>query len=110
MAQEREDHKANFKMFHTQEGVTIGLHKVIINSVPKELIVELEDEATFFDKVAPRNLIATGMSSAIPDTTLKSMELTKLRASLIFDTEEKHSLQFKKRVKHIQGDLERARN
>ena len=82
--------------------VTIGLHKVIINSAPKELIVELEDEDTFYNKVTPWDLIAAVMASATPDTVLKSMEIIKLRdVPLIFDTEEKISLQFKKRAKHI---------
>ena len=89
-------------MFHTQEGVIIGLRKVIINSVPKELIIELKDEDIFFDKVTPRDLIATVMANATSNTTLKSMELIKLRdAPLIFDTEEYISLQFKKRAKQI---------
>ena len=102
MAQEREDHGVALEIFHTQEGVTIGLRKVIIDSVPKELIVELEDEDTFFDEVEPRDLIAAVMGSATPDTTLESMELIKLRdAPLVFDTEEKLSLQLKKRAKHI---------
>ena len=106
MAQEREDHEANLKIFHTQEGVTIGLCKVTIDSVPKELIVELEDEDIFFDKVAPRDLIAAVMVSTTPDTTLESRELTKLRdAPLIFDTKEKIRLQFKKRAKHIKDLL-----
>jgi hypothetical protein len=62
----------------------------------------LEDEDTFFDEVEPRDLIAAVMGSATPDTTLESMELIKLRdAPLVFDTEEKLSLQLKKRAKHI---------
>ena len=102
MAQEREDHGVSLEIFHTQEGVTIGLRKVNIDSVPKELIVELEDEDTFFDEVAPRDLIAAVMEAATPDTTLESMELIKLRdAPLVFDTEEKLSLQLKKRAKYI---------
>lgn len=106
MAQEREDHEANLECFHTQEGVKIGLRKVIIDSVPKELIVELEDEDTFYDEVAPRDLIAAVMGNATPDTTLESMELIKLRdAPLSFDTEEKISLQLKKRAKHIKDLL-----
>ena len=51
MAQEQEDHGVSLKKFHTQEGVTIGLRKVIIDSAPKELIVVVEDEDTFFDEV-----------------------------------------------------------
>ena len=87
MAQERKDHEANLEFFHTQEGATIGLRKVIIVSVPKELIVELEDEDTFFDEVAPRDIIALGMASATSDTNLETMELIKLRdVPLIFDT------------------------
>ena len=51
MAQERENHGVSLEIFHTQEGVTIVLRKVILDSFPKELIVELEDENTFFDEV-----------------------------------------------------------
>ena len=106
MAQEREDHKANLECFHTQEGVTIGLRKVIVDSVPKELIVELEDKDTFYNEVAPRDLIAAVMDNATPDTTLKRMRLIKLRNALLsFDTEEKISLQLKKRTKHIKDLL-----
>ena len=98
MAQERENHRVALEIFHTQEGVKIGLRKVILNSVPKELVVELEDEDTFFDEVEPRDLIAAVMGSAMPDTTLESMELIKLcNAPFIFDTKEKLSLQLKKR-------------
>ena len=50
MAQERENHEMALKVFHTQEGVTIRLCKVVIASVPKELLIELEDKSTFFDK------------------------------------------------------------
>ena len=74
--------------------------------MPKELIVESEDEDTFYDKVTPRDLIAAVMGNATPDTTLESMELIKLRdAPLSFDTKEKISLQFKKRAKHIKDLL-----
>merc|ERR1712086_1046417 len=46
------------------------------------------------------------MASSTSDTTLKSMEFIKLRdAPLIFETEEKISLQFKKRAKHIKDLL-----
>ena len=34
----------------------IGLRKVVIDSVLKAVILELEDDDTFFDKVAPRDL------------------------------------------------------
>ena len=54
-------------------GATIGLRKVIIDSVPKELIVELEDEDTFYDEVAPLDLIAVVRGSAPPDTALESI-------------------------------------
>ena len=102
VAQERKEHKAVLKCFHIQEGVTIGLRKVIIDGVPKELIVDLEDEDTFYDKVALRDLITVVMGIATPDTTLESIELIKLcDVPRIFDTKEKVSLQFKKRVKHI---------
>jgi len=40
-----------FEAFYTQEGVTIGLCKVIIASLLKELIVELEDEDTFLTRL-----------------------------------------------------------
>jgi hypothetical protein len=102
MAQEQEDHGVSLKIFHTQEGVTIGLRMVIIDSVPKELTVEMEDEDTFFDEVKPQDLIAAVMGSATLDTTIESMDLIKLRnAPLIFDTKEKLGLQLKKRAKHI---------
>ena len=48
MAQEREDHEVALEAFHTQEGVTIGLRKVIIDSVQKAVILELEDNDTLF--------------------------------------------------------------
>ena len=74
--------------------------------MPKELIVELHDEDTFYDEVAPRDLIAAVMGNATPDTTLESMELIKLRdAPLRSVTEEKISLQLKKRAKHIKDLL-----
>ena len=93
MAQECETHEVGLGAFHTQEDVIIGLQKVIIASVPKELIVELEDKDTFFDEVALLDLILTVMGSATPDTTLESMELIKLHNTLlIFDTDKKPSL------------------
>lgn len=93
MAQEREDHKVGLKIFHNQEDVTTGLRKVIIASVSKDLIVELEDEDTFFDKVEQRDLIATVMGSTTSDTTFKSMKLVKLcNTPLAFDTNKKLNL------------------
>ena len=74
--------------------------------MPKELIVDLKDEDTFYNEVAPWDLIAAVMGNATPNTTLESMELIKLRnAPLSFDTKEKISLQLKKRVKHIKDLL-----
>ena len=64
MAQEREDQKVALEAFYTQEGITSGLRKVIIDSVPKAVILELEDDDTFFDKVAPRDLIAAVIDNA----------------------------------------------
>ena len=58
MAQEREDHEVALEIFHTQEAVTIRIRKVMIDSVTKDLIVELEDEDTSFSKVKLRDLIA----------------------------------------------------
>ena len=64
MAQERTDHEVAVEAYRTQEGVTIGLRKAIIDSIPKELIVELEDDDTFFDEVLPLDLIAAVMANA----------------------------------------------
>ena len=76
------------------------------NSMPKELLVELEDEDTFYDKVTPRDLIVVVMGNATFDTTLESMELIKLRdAPLSFDTKEKINLQLKKSAKHTKDLL-----
>ena len=106
MAQERKNHKVALKAFHVQEGLSIVLCKLIIDSVPKELIVKLEGEDTFVDKVVPRDLIATATESATPNTILESMELVKLcNASLVFNTNKKLSLQFKQHANHIEDLL-----
>ena len=81
MAQDCKDHEVALKAFHTQEGVTIGLGKVIFDSVPKAVILELEDNDTLFNEVASRDLITAVMDNATPDTILKSMELTTMRHS-----------------------------
>ena len=51
-AQARENLKVDIKTFHIEYGVTIRLHKVIITSVT-ELLVELENEDIFLNKVEP---------------------------------------------------------
>jgi hypothetical protein len=66
---------------------------VIIDSVPKELIIKLGDVNSFFGYIAPRGLIEAVMDAATPDTTLESTELIKLcNAPLIFDTDKQLSL------------------
>ena len=59
-----------FKAFYTQEGVITGLRKVIIASVPNELIVELENKDTFFNKVPHLDFTKAVMKSAMFNTTL----------------------------------------
>lgn len=47
MAREREDPKLALETSHTKEDVTNGLRKASIDSVPKELVVELKEEYVF---------------------------------------------------------------
>ena len=96
MSQEREDHEVGLETFNTQEGVTNGVRKAIIDSVPAQLLVELEDDETGFDEVDLKDMIAAVMANATPDTTLEAIDLIKLHnAPLVFATETKLSLQLK---------------
>jgi hypothetical protein len=79
MTHKRENHEVCLEAFHTQESVTIGPRKVIIVSMPKKLIVELEDEDTCFNKVALHDLVAVVIMSVTTGTTLDSMELIMLQ-------------------------------
>ena len=108
MAQEQEDHEVGLETFYTQEGVSNGLCKVIIDSAPEELLVELEDDETGFNEVDPKDMIAEVMANATPATTLEAIDLTKRHnAALVFDTEAKLSLQLKTKQRDI-NDLHRA--
>ena len=96
MAQQFEDHNVALETFHIQEGNTIRLRKFIIDSVLKKLIVELEKENTFFNKILPRDLLTGITVNATPVTTLESMELIQIHdTTLFFVTNKKLSLQLK---------------
>jgi hypothetical protein len=83
-----------------------SLRQINIGSVLIVLLINLEDEDTFFNKVFPVDLIAAVMGSATPDTTFESMELIKLcNAPLVFDNNKKLSLQLKQRTKYIKDLL-----
>ena len=108
MSQEQEDHEVGLEAFNTQEGVSSGLCNTIIDSVPEQLLVELEDDKTGFDVVDPKDMIAEVIANTTPDTTLEAIDLIKRRdAPLVFDTETKLSLQLNQRQKDI-NDLRRV--
>ena len=106
MAQDCDDHEIGLEMFYTQEGVKSGLRKVIIDNVPEEILVELEDDDSGFDDVDPKDMIAAVLANATPDTTLEAVDLIKLRdEQLIFDQDTKIGLQFKTKSKYIKDLL-----
>ena len=68
MAQEYNNYGVGLELFHTQQGVTIGLSKVLIASVPNESIVEFVDNSIFFEKLHHRisSLRSWGAPHPIP--------------------------------------------
>ena len=53
----KEDHLADREQYYTQEGVIDALKYLILNNVPKETLVEIEDNDTGFENVTPLEMM-----------------------------------------------------
>lgn len=95
------------KTYNTQEGVRVGLHKIIVANVPAKILVEIKDAESGLDKVEPRTLLETIKRRATPVTCLDPKALkTAHDAPLTFDTSDSLTTQFTL-IKKAITDLQR---
>ena len=95
IAQLREDQAAENEVFNTQEGCIMGLREAIISNVPRSILLEHFDTNDGFNRVHPRDLLATVVQNATPVTITDGRALKKERdKELTFHTDTPLAVQF----------------
>lgn len=84
--QRRTDHQADREQYYTQEGVINALKYLILNNIPKETLVEIEDNDTEFENITPLEMMNHLRTNArVTDVFDKKQLLDALNAPIVFD-------------------------
>ena len=86
IAQAKEAHVADREQYYTQEGVEDALKFLITTNVPEEALVEIQDDDTDFENVAPREMMDHLRTNArVTDVFDKKQLLDALNEPIDFD-------------------------
>jgi hypothetical protein len=86
IAMAKDEHLADREQYYTQAGVKEALKYLIINNVPAELLVEIEDDDTEFENVTPLEMMTHHRTNArVTDVFDKKQLLDALNEPVNFD-------------------------